>query len=123
MLQSGEALAIDKDASEHEHFLRAIDWDHSGVPSTLLVAPIKSSSGQIAGMLTAGRRSDGGFTIEERSLLEMAGRTYPHSGSNPPPATPLQPSATSHPAPTRSNVRALAWAVWARTLLSTHHHS
>ena len=45
------------------------------MPSTLLVAPLKDAQGGLAGVLTAGRRNAGGFTIEERSLLEMAGRT------------------------------------------------
>ena len=79
VLQSGTALSIDRDASDHDKFARGIDWDLSGAPSSLLVAPIKDGSGEIAGMLTAGRRNEGGFTIEERSLLEMAGRTSSHS--------------------------------------------
>ena len=74
-LQSGHSMMLERDACEHASFVKSVDWDFGGDPASLLCAPLKGSSNELLGVLTAGRRSEGGFSIEERALLETAGRT------------------------------------------------
>jgi GAF domain-containing protein len=75
VLLDGHSITLEKEAHLHPKFLRAVDWDASGDPSSFLCAPLKGSGSQVLGVLCAGRRTDGGFTIEEQAMLEMAGRT------------------------------------------------
>lgn len=99
VLQGGHSLSLDKNAHIHPQYVADVDWGQASEPSSLLCAPLRGTSGDLLGVLSAGRLKEGGFSIEVRTLLEPSPHLSSSPCSNPRPIPPplLHKTLFSHP--------------------------
>ena len=68
------SVTLDRGASRHSHFVSDADWGQPAVPEALLSVPLRNTEGEVVGVLSAGKSTTGAFSIEDRVVLEAAGK-------------------------------------------------